>query len=115
MQVGELRKRLTVLDAQTLDKRGIVEFRLAISLAHVPERVQTLQDGLAARRRQLLPARKQRLPDVALLPQGHLFPYLLPFAQVLLLFGSQAVPGLEALANLRLLLWRQILEALVIL
>jgi hypothetical protein len=77
--------------------------------------MQALHDGLAARRRQLLPARQQVLPDVALLLRSHLLPHLLAFAQVLLLSGSEAVPGFEALANLSLLLWRQILEALIVL
>ncbi len=111
----ELAERLAILGVQSLDKRWVVEFRLTISFTHVSERMQALQNCLPARRRQLLPARKQGLPDVALLFGSHLLPDLLAFAQVLLLTRSQTVPGFEALANLRLLLRRQILEALVIL
>ena len=115
MQMGELPQRLAVLGVQTFNKSGIIEFRLAIGLVHVSERMQALHNGLTARRRQLLPARKQGLPDIALLFGGHLFPHVLSVAQILLLSGSQPVPGLEALTDLRLLPWRQILETLVIL
>ena len=59
VQVRELGERLAVLGAQTLDECGVVQFRLAIGFVYVAERVQALQDGLAARGRQLLPARKQ--------------------------------------------------------
>ena len=52
---------------QSLEECGIVELRLAVRFAHVAKRVQTLQDGLPARWGHLLPARKQRLPDVPLL------------------------------------------------
>ena len=77
--------------------------------------MQTLQDGLAALGRQLLPAREQRLANLPLLLGSQLFPHLLPVAQVLLLRWSQPIPGLKALANLRLLFRRQILEALIVL
>ena len=62
-----------------------------------------LQDGLAAWRRQLLPARKQSLANFALLLGSHLLPDLLAIAQVLLLRRRQAIPSLQALADLRLL------------
>ena len=77
--------------------------------------MKPLHDCLAAWRRQLLPARKQRLANFPLLLGSQLFPHLLALAQVLLLRRSQPVPGLQALANLRLLIGRQILEALIVL
>jgi hypothetical protein len=62
----------------------------------------------------LLPPGKKRLPDVSLLLGGHLFPDALPFAQLLLLLGTQAIPGFQALANLRLPFRRQTQKALVV-
>jgi hypothetical protein len=115
VQMCELLQRLAVLGIHALDKGGIVELRLAIGLTHISERMQALHDGLAAHRRQLLPARKQILPHVPLLLGSHLLPHMLPLAQVLLLCGRESVPGPETLADLRLLLRRQILETLVIL
>jgi hypothetical protein len=107
VEVGKLAEHFTIFAIQSLGKRGIVELGLAVGFAHVAERVQALQDGLAPHRRHLLPTRKQRLPDVSLLLGSHLLPNVLPFAKLLLLVGSQAVPRFEALANLRLLFRRQ--------
>jgi hypothetical protein len=114
MQVGELPEHFTVFGIQSLDECGIVELGLAVRFAHVAKRVKSLQDGLAPYGRQLLPARKKRLPHVSLLLGSHLLPNLLAVAQSLLLTGSQTIPGLEALANLRLLFRRKAQEALVV-
>jgi hypothetical protein len=109
-----LAEHFTVVRVQSLDEGGIVELGLAVRFAHVAKRVQSLEDGLTPLRRQLLPARKQRLADTSLLLGSHLFPHALPVAQGLLLVGGQTVPGLEALANLRLLFRRQTQEALIV-
>ena len=107
MEVGELSEHLAVFGIQSLDECGIVELGLTLCLAHVPERVQPLQDGLTPPRGHLLPAREQRLPNVSLLLGSHLLPDVLPVAQSLLLAGGQTVPGLKTLPNLRLLFGRQ--------
>ena len=107
MKVGELPQHIAVFGIQAFEKCGIVELGLTVCLAHVPQRKQPLQDGLTPLRRHLLPAREQRLPDVSLLFGSHPLPDVLPVAQSLLLAGGQSVPGLKALANLRLLFGRQ--------
>ena len=114
MQVGELPEHFAIFGIQPLGEGGIVEFGLAVCFSHVAQRVQSLQDGLAPRRRHLLPARKERLPDISLLLGSHLLPNLLAVAQGLLLAGSKAIPGLEALANLRLLFRRKTQKTLVV-
>jgi hypothetical protein len=114
VQVGELSEHFTIFGIQSLDECGIVELGLTVRFAHVAKRVQALQEGLTPQGGQLLPARKQRLADVSLLLGRHLLPHTLPIAQGLLLIGSQAVPGLEALANLRLLFRRQTQETLIV-
>lgn len=114
VQVGELSEHFMVFGIQSLSEGGIVELGLAVRFAHVAKRMQALQDSLAPRRGHLLPARKQRLLDISSLLRRHLFPYALAIAQSLLLLGSQAVPGFQALADLRLLSRRQAIEALVV-
>lgn len=115
MQVRELSKHFTIFGIQSLDERGIVEPGLTLRFTHVAKRVQALQQGLATHRRQLLPAWQQRLADISLLLGSHLLPHGLPVAQRLLLIGRQPVPGLQALADLRLLPRRQAQETLVVL
>ncbi len=115
MQMGELPESLAVLWAHTGDETWVIQLCLAFRFIHVAELVQSLHDRLAALRRHLLPARKQRLLNFALLIGSHLLPNLLTVPVFLLLRGSQFIPGLEALANLRLLAGRQTLETLVIL
>ncbi len=114
VQVGQLPQHFPVFGVQSLDKCRVVELGLAVGFAHVAQRVQALQDGLAPRRGHLLPARKERLPDVPLLLRSHLLPNALPFAQLLLLVGSKAIPGFQSLSNLRLLFRRQTQETLVV-
>jgi hypothetical protein len=114
VQVGELSEHFAVFRIQALNKGRIIEPGLAIRFAQITQGMQTLHDRLAARRRQLLPARNQILLNLPLLRGGELFPNLLPIAQVLLLRWGQPVPGLETLTNPRLLIRRQILEALIV-
>ncbi len=115
MQVGELAEHLAILGVQAFDEIGVVQPGLAVRFAQIAKLVQALHDGLAARRRKLLPTRKQRLPNFALLLGSHLLPNPLAFAEFLLLRRSQFIPGLQALADSRLLVRRQISEALVVL
>ncbi len=115
VQVGELGESLAILGVQAFDETGIVQLRLTVRLAQIAKLVQTLHDCLAAWWRQLLPARKQRLSNFPLLLGRHLLPNPLAFAEFLLLPRSQPIPGLQTLANLRLLLRKQIPEALVVL
>jgi hypothetical protein len=114
VQVGKLPQHFPVFEAQSIDECGIVELGLTVRFAHVAKRVQALQEGLTPHRGQLLPARKKRLADVPLLLGSHLLPHALAVAQGLLLGRSQAVPGFEALANLRLLFRRQAQETLIV-
>ena len=114
VQMRKLPEHLAILGVQSLDKRRVVELSLPVGFDQIAQRVQALQDGLAALLRELLPARKQYLADVTLLFGSHLLPHTLPLAQFLLLPGSQAIPGFEALADLRLLFRRQTQKALVV-
>ena len=114
MQVSKLPEHFPIFGIQSFDKCGIGELGLAVRFGHVAKRVQPLQQGLPPRWGQLLPARKQRLPDISLLLRSHLLPNALPIAQGLLLSGSQAVPGFQSLANLRLPFRRQAQEPIVV-
>ena len=115
MEVGKLAKHLAVLGIQASDETRVVQPGLALRLAQIAKLVQALHDRLAAWWRQLLPARQQRLLNFAPLLGSHLLPDSLAFAEFLLLRRSQFIPGLQALADSRLLVGRQISEALVIL
>ena len=107
MQVGKLAEHFAVLGAETLDETGVVQPGLAVRFAQIAKLVQTLHDRLAAWRRQLLPARKQRLPNLPLLLGRHLLPDSLAFAEFLLLRRTQFIPSLETLADSLLLVRRE--------
>src|ERR1700687_4258271 len=113
--MGELAEHFAVLGVQAFDETGVVQAGLAVQFVQIAKLVQALHDRLAAWRRQLLPARKQRLPNFPLLVGSHLLPHSLTLAKFLLLRGIQFIPGLETLADSLLLVRRQISEALVVL
>ena len=115
MQVGKLAERLAVLGIQAFYETGVVQLGLAVRFAQVAKLVQTLHDRLAACRRQLLPAWKQRLPNFPLLLGRHLLPDSLAFTELLLLRWSQLIPGLETLADSLLLVRREHSETQVVL
>jgi hypothetical protein len=115
VQMGKLAEHLAFFKVQAFGETRVVQPGLTLGFAQIAKLVQALHDRLTARRRQLLPARKQRLLDFAPLVGSHLLPNSLALAEFLLLRGSQFIPGLETLANSRLLVRRQISEAFVIL
>jgi hypothetical protein len=115
MQMGELAEHLAVLRVQAVQETRVIQLGLAGWFTQITKLVQALHDRLAAWRRQLLPARKQRLANLPLLLGSHLLPNSLALAEFLLLRWSQLIPSLETLADSRLLVRRQISEALVVL
>ena len=106
MQMRELAEHFTVLWVQAFDETGIVQPGQAVRFAQIAKLVQALHNRLAARRRHLLPARKQRLPNFPLLVGSHLLPNSLALAEFLLLRRIQFIPGLETLADSLLLVRR---------
>ena len=115
VQMGKLAEHLAVFKVQAFHETGVIQSGLTLRFAQIAKLVQALHDRLTARRRQLLPARKQCLLDFAPLVGSHLLPNSLAFAEFLLLCRSQFIPCLETLANSRLLVSGQISEAFVIL
>jgi hypothetical protein len=115
VQMGQLTQHLAILSVQALDKHRVIKLGLAVRLAQIAKGMQPLQDSLAPWLRQFLPAGKEGLLDVPSLLRRHLFPHALPVAQSLLLLGREPVPRFQTLANLRLLVRRQVLEPLVVL
>ena len=115
VQVGKLAEHLAVLEVHSFDETGVVQPGLAVWFAQIAKLVQALHDCVTAKRRQLLPARKQGLPNFPLLVGSHLLPDSLAVAEFLLLRRSQFIPGLETLADSRLLVGRQISKSLVVL
>src|SRR3984893_59985 len=113
--MGELAEHFAVLGVQAFDETGVVQPGLAFRFAQITKLVQALHDRLAAWRRQLLPTRKQRLPNFPLLVGSHLLPHSLALAELLLPRRTQFIPGLETLADSLLLVGRQISEALIVL
>ena len=113
--MGELAEHFAVLGVQAFDETGVVQPGLAFRFAQITKLVQALHDRLAAWRRQLLPTRKQRLPNFPLLVGSHLLPHSLALAELLLPRRTQFIPGLETLADSFLLVGRQISEALIVL
>ena len=115
MQMGELAEHFAVFNAQASGETGIAQPGLPLRLTQIAKLVQALHDGLPAWRRQLLPARKQRLLHFVPLIGSHLLPDLLALSEFLLLCRVQFIPGLETLADSRLLIRRQIPETLIVL
>src|ERR1700680_4352696 len=111
----ELAEHFAVLGVQAIDEAGIAQPGLALRFAQIAKLVQALHDRLAAWRRHLLPARKQRLPNFPLLVGSVLLPHSLALAEFLLLRWIQFIPGLETLADSFLLVRRETSEALVVL
>ena len=115
VQVGELPEHFTVFGIQSLDEGGIVELGLAVRLrsccaasAGAAGWPGGAPGGICCQRG------SSDWRTFSLLLGSHLLPHVLPVAQLLLLIGSQAVPGFQALANLRLLFRRQTQETLVV-
>jgi hypothetical protein len=89
VEMAQIAQRGAIFCAHTASKVGVFQMLIARELRHVLENAQALLDGLLSRWRQIAPVWQHVILNVIPLLRRHLLPHPFAVAQVLLLLWRQ--------------------------
>jgi len=110
VRVSKLVKHGFLFITHALGKARIAQALIAGRLGHVLQHTQLLSQDLLTIPRQLLESRIGTITDEVALSRRKLPPFLFSFLKIRALPGSHSIPLCELLANLALLIWRELLK-----